>query len=165
MKTPICDLCAQSGALCSGCRQKLSEGKVSDLDVQVSGLLWKINEKHNISEARFIKAVDLGRVILILTDGDVGILIGREGKVVSELSHALGKKVRIAESSGDVRKTLEDILMPVKLLGINKVYHEGREVQKVRLPRADMHRLPVDIPTLEQVLRSFLNSEVKVSFE
>jgi len=104
-------------------------------------------------------------VVLVLTHGEVGLLIGRQGKVVSELSSALGKKVRIAETSGDVKKTIADIIMPVHLLGINKVFHEGKEIMKVRIARADIARLPLDINSLEAVLRSLLEDDVKISFE
>jgi len=165
MKTPVCDSDLKEGELCPQCRQKLSSGRITQLDFDVAQILYKINDRYNITNASFYKAIDLGRVVLILTHGEVGLLIGKQGKVVSELSSALGKKVRIAEASGDVKKTIADIITPARLLGINKVFHEGREIMKVRIAREDIVYLPLDINSLEKVLRSLLEDDVKLSFE
>lgn len=165
MKTPVCDSDLRSGELCKECRAKLAAGKISELDFEVAQILFKINERYNITNASFYKAIDLGRVVLILTSGEVGLLIGKEGKIVAEISHSLGKKVRIAEAQGDVKKTIADIITPARLLGINKVFHEGKEVMKVRLSKSDLASLPLDLSSLERVLKSILEDEVKISFE
>jgi transcription antitermination factor NusA-like protein len=165
MKTPICDADLRKGELCPDCRGKLSAGKISELDVEVAKILFRINERYNITNASFVKAIDLGRVVLILTQGEVGLLIGKQGKIVAELSEALGKKVRIAEMQGDVKKTIADIIMPARLLGINKVFHEGRVVTRVRLSKSDLAHLPLDLSSLERTLRSLLEDDVKISFE
>lgn len=165
MKTPICDLCARTSALCSGCEEKLKGGKISDMDVTVSRLLHKLGETYNLSSADFYKAIDLERVVLILTHGDVGILIGREGKVVAEISTAVGKKVRIAEVSGDMRKTVSDIVMPARVLGINKIYKEGKEAYKVRFAKNELKQLPMDMGTLEKAMKQLFEADVVVAFE
>jgi len=165
MKTPVCDSDLKEGELCESCRKKLSDGRITQLDFDVALILYRINDRYNITNASFYKALDLGRVVLVLTRGEVGLLIGKQGKVVSEISASLGKKVRIAEASGDVKKTIADIIMPARLLGINKVFHEGREMTKVRIAREDLVHLPLDMGSLEKVLRSLLEDEVKISFE
>jgi len=165
LKIPICELCAQSKVLCSGCEHKLKEGRITEADVAASSILIELKDKFKLDSAGFTKAVDLGRVILIFTEGEVGVLIGRDGKVVSELSHRLGKKVRIAEHGKDVKKTISDVVMPARLLGINTVYSGGGQAFKVRLLRSEMRELPVDIDTLEKALRSILGSKVIIQFE
>ncbi len=165
MKTPICDLCGKTGTLCSGCKSGLRDGRITDTDFQVARLLHQINEAHNISQASFEHAMDLGRLILILTKGEMGLLIGKDGKVVAELSKALGKKVRIAEFSGDTRKTISDIIAPVRLLGINTVYSGGKEACKVRIQKAKLSELPMDMVALESILKSLLKKDVKISLE
>lgn len=165
MKTPVCDSDLREGELCSECKKRLAAGRITRLDFEIAQILFKINDRYNISNASFYKALDLGRVVLVLTRGEVGLLIGRQGKVVGELSSALGKKVRIAEASGDVKKTVADIIMPARLLGINKVFHEGKEITRVRIARQDAVRLPIDVRTLEAALRSLLEDDVALSFE
>lgn len=165
METPICGICARGEELCPECRNKLRAGRISELDVQVSQLLCRINEEHNLSLASFERAVDIGRVVLILTKGDVGVLIGKEGKVVSRLSSALGKRVRVAQSAGDKKKTIEDIILPARLLGINTVYSPTGESYRIRVMRQDAHSLPMDAGSLEGVLQSIMNAKVAISFE
>jgi len=165
MKTPVCDTDLKSGELCPQCEKKVAEGEITKLDFEVAQILYKINDRYNISNASFYKAIDLGRVVLILTRGEAGLLIGKQGKIVSELSSSLGKKVRIAEATGDVKKTIADIITPARLLGINHAFHEGKEVTKVRIARADMPHLPLDVASLEKVLRSLLEDDVKLVFE
>ena len=166
MKLPICELCASSGALCSGCSAKLADGRLTELDVKVSTMLHKLRDRYDLAEADFTKAIDLGRVVLVLTKGDVGKLIGKEGRVVAEISQAVGKKVRIAEVSGDIRKTISDIIMPAQLLGINEVYSASSEKSyRVRLPSHEMRNIPIDLVSLEKALESLLEADVKIIFE
>ncbi len=58
MKTPVCDSDLRSGELCQDCRAKLKAGKISELDFEVAQILFKINERYNISNASFDKAID-----------------------------------------------------------------------------------------------------------
>ena len=85
MKTPVCDNDVKNGQLCDDCKRKLFEGKITQLDFEVAQILGRINERYNISNATFYRALDLGKVVLILTRGVVGLLLGTQGKVVSEL--------------------------------------------------------------------------------
>ncbi len=165
MKTPVCEADVKAGFLCASCKKKLSEGSLSSLDFELAQILFKVNERYNISNASFEHALDMGRVVLVLTKGEVGLLIGKQGKIVSELSDALGKKVRIAQISSDPKKTVGDVVLPARLLGINRVFHEGREVTKIRLAASDKGILPMDIPSVEKVLHTILEGEVKLVFE
>mgnify|MGYP000356630152 CR=1 FL=1 len=166
MKVPICELCASSGTLCADCSSKLADGRFTELDVKISSLLHELRRSHELENAEFTKAIDLGRVVLILTKGDVGVLIGKEGKVVAEISKKVGKKVRIAELTADVKKTISDIIMPAQLLGINEVYGaDGAKSYKVRLPSSEMRRMPIDLNSLEKALQAVLESDVKIVFD
>ncbi|MDD5318179.1 MAG: KH domain-containing protein [Candidatus ainarchaeum sp.] len=165
MKTPICESCAKSGELCAACGGLLQEGRISELDVTVSRLLARLSAEHGLGDADFFRAIDLGKVVLVLTRGDPGLLIGREGKVVAEISAAVGKKVRIAEAGGDMRKTVSDIIFPARVSGVNAVYREGREEFKVRIPRGESHHLPMDAESLARALKAVFGSEVAVELE
>ncbi len=165
MKTPIPEEDLRKGELSDATRRRIFEGQITELDWEIAQILYRINERYNISNASFFRALDLGRAVLVLTRGEAGLLIGKDGKIVSELSSALGRKVRIAEVGGDVKKSVADVIMPTKLLGINTVFHEGKEVTKVRIAKSEVVHLPIDIPTLEKALRSLIGHEVQLVFE
>jgi len=165
MKTPIPEEEIRAGTLSEETRRKMAEGRVSELDLEVAKILYKINERYNISSAEFFKALDLGKAVLILTKGEAGPLIGKDGKIVAAISNALGKKVRIVEVKGDVKKSVADVIMPARLLGINQVFRDGKEITKVRIAKAGLAHLPIDIPTLEKALRCLMEKEVQLALE
>jgi len=151
--------------LCPNCQQKLADGSVSKLDVEVSKILYKINEAHNISNASFSKTIDFGKVVVIITDGEAGILIGRGGKVVSALSSALGRRVRIVRFDGDPKRAVADMLAPARLCGINSYWTEGQERVKVRINPADKQKLYVDENTLRMAIKHWMGKDVEIVFE
>ena len=138
---------------------------MSNLDIEVSRILYKINEQHNITMAQFSHAADLGEVVLVFTPGEAGLLIGRGGKVVSALSSALGKRVRIVTESGDARKSLEDLITPAKVLGINEVWSDGKEKMRVRLAKEDEPYLKVKPAHLEELVSRWMGKPIEVVFE
>ncbi len=166
MKFPICLKCAKSDTLCDSCESKLRNGEITELDVRISRLLLEIHKVHNITTASFEHAYDFGDTVVIFTKGDVGVLIGRKGAVVSRLSKELKKKVRIAQLRSDSHKTIEDLVAPARLLGINIVYTKDGEYHKIRIDRRTAHKLPVSIPTLERVAALLLKTKnIKITFE
>lgn len=165
MKTPICELCASSGVLCSGCEAKLAAGKISQLDVEVSKLLYAFRGEYELSEASFTRAVDLGKAAVIFTNGNAGVLIGREARVVSALGKKLEKNVRIAKQGGDLKQTIADIVSPAKLLGVNEVFSAGGKKYKVRIDKNDFKALPLDLDSLNKILSTLFEGDVKIEFE
>ncbi|MEM4633663.1 MAG: hypothetical protein QW275_00745 [Candidatus Anstonellaceae archaeon] len=165
MKTPIPEEDIRSGQMGKETKKLIEEGKISELDFEVAQILYKINERYNISAASFYKALDIGSAVLILTKGEAGVLIGKDGKIVSEISSSLGKKVRIVETKGDLKKTIADIIIPAKLIGINRVYSSGTEIVKIRMPKHDLPKLPMDLPALEKALRALVGHEIKLELE
>lgn len=134
------------------------------MDIDVSRILYKINESYNISEASFCKAVDFGNIAIIFTEGEVGFLIGRKGKVVSSISSALGKKVRIVQLGSDVKKSIEDMLSPAKLIGLNTCFSDGKEIVKVRVAQSGP-QLAVGSDVLQAVISDWLKKDVQIVLE
>jgi transcription antitermination factor NusA-like protein len=165
MKTPIPLEDIKKGEIGEATKKLMQEGKVSKLDFEVAQILYKINEQYNISSASFYKALDIGKIILIFTKDNAGVLIGKDGKIVSILSSSLGKKVRIIQADKDVKKSIGDLISPARLLGINKIYSMGNETTKVRILKSDFSKLPMDLGSLEQALKILLEQEVKIEFE
>jgi len=166
MKTPICETCTKTKTLCSGCEKKLLEGAISDHDIRISRLLSKFAEDHpSLEKADFYKALDFDKIVIVLTRGDVGLLIGKKGRVVTEISKELGKKIRIAEFSGDLRKTVNDIVIPARVDGINVIYKDGEEAYKVKFNRVEARKLPVDTQTLEKAFKKLFEKQVVVRVE
>lgn len=165
METPICNVCAWAKSLCPECKQKVDGGQISQLDVEVSKILHRINETHNISRASFLSSVVFDNTVILLTDSEPGILIGRRGKVVSAISLALGKKVRVIKKDPDVKRLIADLVSPGRLLGINASFSGGRELLKVRVSPPAGKKLYIDEKTLQSVIKSWMEKDVELVLE
>jgi len=165
MQTPVCELCATTNSLCSGCRAKLADGRITEFDVQVAHLLSKYKEKFALQKVQFDRALDLGRMAVILTSSDVSHLVGKGGKTAQALSKELGKRVRIVHANADPRALLEEILLPVKPTGVNTVFTQKGKQLKVRIARKDVVHLPTDLDSINRVLHSLMGENTVLVFE
>lgn len=165
MITPICKGCAWAKSLCPECKQKADSGIISPLDVEISRVLYRINENHNISRATFLSSLDFGDAVIIFTDSEPGILIGRQGKVVSAISLALNRKVRVIKKDGDVKRRISDLISPARLIGVNAFFSEGKEKIKVRISPPAGKRLYLEPSTLQSVIKSWMEKDVEITIE
>ena len=164
MKAPICEMCMNSGILCTACNQKLEEKKISELDVNLARLLYKMEQKQKIKDPSFTKTFELEELILVITGDNVPNLIGKGGRVVRILSKELGKKVRVINGTS-LKAALADLLAPAPIQGINVIYRPEGEVTKVIISEQDTWRLIADIKTLEQAANILAGGEMGIIFE
>lgn len=169
MKAPICEVCLKSeDILCPADEKKLQEGIISELEVKVSRLLYKLLGDVDIEFKKAVEAGDL--VVIMVGEGDVPITIGKGGKNIKALMRELGKRIRIieavdVESTEDLKKLATDLLYPAGVFGVNVVYRPGGEnYYKVLVLSRDRKKLPEKSEILESVLSQIAGSEVVISF-
>ncbi|MBU7043133.1 MAG: KH domain-containing protein [Theionarchaea archaeon] len=167
MKAPICDICLKSGILCLGCEEKVRKGIISELDVKISKHLYDLEQEHHIRDITFVRAVESRSLIVIIVgEGDIGNLIGKGGKTVKSLQRALKKKIRIIEDTDDVRKIIQDLLHPARVLGMNILYlPSGEKTYKIRVPKEDERRIPTNVQSAEEIISKLINLEIQIAFE
>jgi transcription antitermination factor NusA-like protein len=167
MKAPICDICLKSGILCLGCEEKVKKGIITELDVKISKHLYELEQEHHIRDITFVKAVESKSLIVIIVgEGDIGNLIGKGGKTVKSLQRALKKKIRIIEDTDDVRKIIQDLLHPARILGMNILYlPSGEKTYKIRVPKEDERRIPTNVQSAEEIISKLTNLTIQISFE
>ncbi len=167
MRTPICNVCLRSGILCQGCESRLKDGKISELDAEISRILFELAQKHRgLEKINFKRAIDAGDlIVLVVGRGEIRFTVGRGGKVVRGLENKLRVKTRVAEEGTETRKLAQDILTPAKVLGINVLYAGGKEEHRVRVPRLHLKRLPASVKTVQVALTKLTNKNIKLAFE
>ena len=69
MKGPLCEECVKSGVLCEECSQKLESKEISELDIEVARLLYKLEKRDLVRGASFERAHLVGNLIVITTKG------------------------------------------------------------------------------------------------
>ena len=150
MVLPVCDVCLKSGMLCQGCENKLKSGEITQLDLDIAKLLFKLGE----GTLGFKRTIEIGDVVIIVTDKDqVGKLIGKSGKIVRAISKKVGKKIRVIGEGSDFKEIARDILAPARISGINIVYgKDGEERYKIRVMKEDSRRLPAKLDLLNNIM-------------
>ncbi|MEM2146138.1 MAG: hypothetical protein QW279_12305 [Candidatus Jordarchaeaceae archaeon] len=168
MKVPICSFCLKSGIYCSTCREKIEKGEVSPLDLEVAKRLLELESKFpNLKDAEFRGAIETDSLIIIVVGpGDISHFIGPKGKIVKVLSDPLKKKVRVIEGASSTKKTIEDILSPVGVLGVNTIWlPDGTLEKKVRIRKSDSKRLPTSISSLEDIVYKLTKEKIRIALE
>ncbi len=169
MKAPICEVCLKTDdILCPADEKKLQEGVISELDVKVARLLYKLLGDVDME---FKKAVEAGDLIVIMVgEGDVPITIGKSGKNIKTLMRELGKRIRVIEAAEikdteDLKKLATDLLYPAGVFGVNIVYKPGGgNYYKVLVLNRDRKKLPARPDVLEDIMSQMAGIEVKISF-
>jgi transcription antitermination factor NusA-like protein len=160
MVLPICDVCLKSGILCQGCENKLKSGEITQLELDIAKILYKLGD----GKIGFKKTIDMGDVVIIVTEkNEVGKLIGKGGKIVRAISKEVGKKVRVVGSDTDLKSVATDLLAPARISGINIVYGMGgQEKYKIRVMKEDARRIPGKPDTLNEIIMMLTGEETTI---
>jgi transcription antitermination factor NusA-like protein len=146
--------------LCQGCENKLKSGEITQMDLDIAKLLYKLGE----GKIGFKKTIEIGDTVIIVTDKEqVGKLIGKSGKIVREISRSIEKKVRVVGENSDLRSVARDILAPARLSGINIVYgKEGQKKYKIRVMAEDSRRIPGRLDFLNSIIKELTSEDTLV---
>jgi len=163
MVLPVCDVCLKSGILCQGCENKLKSGEISQIDLDIAKVLFKLGD----GKLGFKKTIEVGDIVIIVTEKDqVGKLIGKNGKIVRELSRTVGKKIRVVGQDSDLKSISSDILAPARVSGINVVYGiDGEEKYKIRVMQEDSRKLPGRLDILNEIIELLTDEKTTVVVE
>jgi len=150
-----------------GCEHKVKEGKISQLDVKISRILFDLAKNdRGIDSINFKRSIETDDLIVILVGkGEISNVVGKGGRVIHRLEEALNSKIRVIEEEADIHKQVQDVLTPAKVLGINILYSGGGEEYRVRIPRAYLKLLPASIDTFQAFFKKLTNKNIKLVFE
>ncbi len=157
----------EDGLLCPADQKKLDEGKITELDVEASRILYKLLEKGKDEplNIEFKKALDINGLVVLLFAGDVAPIIGEGGKNVKTLRNELGKDIRVVEDTNDIKKLASDLMYPVDVKRVSTVFKpNGEKIHKVVIHEENKKKLPTTLDQLEKILRNLLEDK-KVELE
>lgn len=87
------------------------------------------------------------------------------GQILKDLSKSVGKRVRVFEKSGNLRKFLEHLFMPTKILAINTIWlPDGSTETRVILSRYS-RRLSMSRHALKEIAEKIRGIILRITFE
>ena len=165
VRAPICEVCQRTDYLCSADEKKLKRGEISELDVRISRILYELDSRYRIGgSVEFVRAYDLGSFILIFVRGEVGRLIGKNGRVLRAFRQSVGKPIRIVEVDVDLKKTVQDLFGNVRVVGINKLFKPEGVVYRIVVPRKEIRYLSFPYPDVRNALGIILDRPFEIAF-
>jgi len=167
LKTPICYFCAKSGVLCPRCQEKKDRGEITDTDVEVSK--WFINfEAKNPQLRDYVihKTVQAGRTLVIMVSGGGAASRQLLTKLSKQLSDEKRYNIRIVEKSSSIKRLLEQIVTPARVMGANTVWlPDGSWESTVRIPRSDLRKMPLEPTQAEDAIKQLTGEIIHIVFE
>lgn len=154
--------------LCPKCEARVKTGEISELDIGISRLLLRLEDKYPLlQDVRFYKAVESSGILALLVDRDsLPKMLSYGGKIIREINSLLGMKVRILEHGGDFRKFLEDLFAPANVITLNKIWlPDGSMETRIVISERDRRRLPADIDALKELSKEIRGVTMRVEFE
>jgi len=154
--------------LCTGCQRKLAEGKITQLDVEVSKILSNMVVKYpSLQNVKISRAVVVGPLVLLeVRKKDVSDIIGPKREILNAIEQKIGRKTHLIELAKSERKIIESLFLPVEVLGVNKIFvPDGSEEFKVRVRQADVEGLPMSEKALQEAAYALLGRHIRISWE
>lgn len=164
MKGPVCKEDIKLGKLCRICEAKLKAGQICEIDFALMKAAEKLSNSKFLLATELVRAFEMSDTILVFARGNVGALIGKEGRNIKELEKALGKKVRVIELSSDAKETIQQVLGRTRVIAVNKVFKPESEELKVIVESRDRKRIEENRQKLEEILRKIMKTPIEISF-
>ncbi len=146
----------------------MEKGEVSELDVKVIKELIELEKEFpELKDVEFKKSLEVGPLLVIMfSEHSLTKLSSVKRAIAKKLSNVFKKKIRLIESTKDIRRVAEELLAPAQVLGVNTIWlPDGTYEKKVRVERTNRRRLPADPRTLEEILRTISNEPIRIVFE
>jgi transcription antitermination factor NusA-like protein len=139
LKLPICIFDAKTGVLCPKCESRLKNGELSKIDVECSMKLIKLSVMNqDIDKLNLIRSQRVDEdYVLILKDSNVSHINSNE-KLVNSVEKEFNRKVWFVEANCSIRRFLENLFFPVRILKTNKIWlPDGNQVTQVTIESKD----------------------------
>lgn len=164
MRLPICIFDAKTGVLCPKCESRLKNGELSKIDVECSIKLIKLSSKNqDIDKLNLIGSQKIDEdYVLILKDSNVSH-INSNDKLISSIEKEFNGKVWFVEANSSVRKILENLFFPIRILKTNMIWlPDGNQVTQVTIESKDYEKFFSIIEKIKRIVNAVRNIELVV---
>lgn len=162
MRAPICNFCLTNFILCSSDQAKLEQGKITQLDIEVSRALFRLQKRFRFVD--FIQIISTRQsdlLILVYVDSTKPLSYNEIAELDAELKKEMKKEIRILETKASKPKLIQELLLPIKIVSHSNVWlPDGSQVLKVSVRNEDLQRLGNSVDTLKKMVSSTLDTQL-----
>lgn len=166
MKLPICTIDAQTNTLCRKCKKLYREGKISDIDIEVSKELVKLERSHkDLKNISIYSVLDLGDVVIIVTERKDIPILSKE-PIFNKIEEVAQKTVRFLEKTKDPKRLVENLIDPIPVENVTTVYIPpfSEKEYKIEIKKEYKTELPIPEELMLQTIASVLNTEAYIEY-
>jgi len=143
----------------------LDKGEVTEADVEVSK--WFIDYEAKSPQLRdyvIHRTVKVPKMMIIMVRGGANRALLT--KVSKQLSDEKRTNVRIVEKTSSIKRLLEQIVTPARVMGANTVWlPDGSWESTIRMPRSDLRKMPLDPKSAEEAIKILAGEVIHIVFE
>jgi len=169
VKTPLCTICLKNYPLiCGNCQEKIDTGEVTELGIKVARILVDNEEKFtSLKDITFHRVFQSDGVIIILVGrGDVRRILGPSRRILKILEEELGASVRFVEESRNPQHILQDLIRPVRILGINTIWLPDNSFErKVRISSRERSRVPFTLEQITKIIKELTGERIRIAYD
>ncbi|MEM3040358.1 MAG: hypothetical protein QXO54_06105, partial [Candidatus Methanomethylicaceae archaeon] len=104
--------------------------------------------------------------IIVMVSGGKGSNRAMLSKLSKQLSDEKKITVRIIEKSSSIKRLLEQIVVPARVIGANTVWlPDGSWESTIRIPRSDIKKMPIDARSAEEAIKKLTGETIHIVFE
>ena len=166
LKLPICLIDAQTNTLCRKCKQLEREGKISDIDIEISKILLESSKGNkDLKSISFYSSFELPDVVMIITrKQDVPVLSSPE--ILDKLRNYTRKEIRFLEKTNDPKKLVESLLNPIPIINVTVLYIPpfSDKEYKIEIEKKYREKLPIPEEVITQTVSSVLDTAAYVAY-
>ena len=165
VKAPICNFCAKTGTLCVDCKSRFQKGEISEIDIQSSKILAKLEKKYaNLTKSKLNQTILTDKIIILVGDKKLKSAFERYPDISSTLEKELGKSIETVTVGSSLKETVSGLFYPAEVLGIDQIFvPDGTKELKIRL-KGNSSNLPIDQGILKLITEKITDSLVRIEF-
>ncbi len=167
LKAPICGFCLKTDLdeLCPKCQIELDSGRITQNDVDISRYIWSLRREY-----KFIDSLDIKRIIeisdkfLLVLKSPLDVFSTKNGKdLLQKLELEYGKQFKPIKYAKKVKTFIDELIRPVKILGINQVWLPDGTIEKmVIISDDDINRLPMPEEVIAEIVEKMFGEHIRI---
>ncbi len=115
-------------------------------------------------DATIHKILSTKNLVILVAEGNIGRLIGKNGRNIKQVSEKTGCKIKVLQKTG-VLDTVADLVYPARIISTSKLYLPEGEKRRIILSKEDKRKLRMKKEEVEKIVKDIYDKDIEIVFE